>query len=181
MFGMFVPIVDFTQNDEEGNSHMSDIPLQLPARANVASDNSALVTIPPAEGVLVRNVCSKCKPGRHPSLSATFAPRSDRWKCSVRLHRCSVLSQHNSQKSKGTILKILRSVTGPGCRGFWNIAMRHILFMILRLQVLLSNQMSSCVSADHCHHGRRWRMTIGFVCGNIDQRHTEMPSEGLVM
>ena len=66
MFGMFVPIVDFTQNDEDGNSHMSDIPLQLPARANVASDNSALVTISPAEGDLMRNV-----PSLHPTTSQT--------------------------------------------------------------------------------------------------------------
>ena len=37
MAGRFIPIVDLSQNDEEGNSHVSDIPLQLPTSANVAS------------------------------------------------------------------------------------------------------------------------------------------------
>ena len=40
----FVPIGDLTHDDDDANSDMSDIPLQLPASANVWSNNSALVT-----------------------------------------------------------------------------------------------------------------------------------------
>ena len=43
MAGRFVPIVDLTHDDEDENSHMSDIPLQLPESAGVASQNSASV------------------------------------------------------------------------------------------------------------------------------------------
>ena len=35
MAGRFVPIVDLTHDDEDANSHMSDIALQLPASAHV--------------------------------------------------------------------------------------------------------------------------------------------------
>ena len=45
---------------------MSDIPLQLPASANVASNSSALVTFSQAEGDLMRNV-----PRLHPRPSQT--------------------------------------------------------------------------------------------------------------
>ena len=41
--GRFVPIVDLTSKDYDTNSHMSDIPLQLPASAHVASDISGVV------------------------------------------------------------------------------------------------------------------------------------------
>ena len=37
MSGWFVPIVDVTNDDDDTNSHRSDIPLQLPASANVSS------------------------------------------------------------------------------------------------------------------------------------------------
>ena len=40
MAGRFVPTVDLTHDDEDNNSHMSDIPLQRPARANVISNVS---------------------------------------------------------------------------------------------------------------------------------------------
>ena len=43
MAGRFVPIVDLTHDDEDENSHMSDIPLQLPEGEGVASKNSASV------------------------------------------------------------------------------------------------------------------------------------------
>ena len=36
MAGRFVPIVDSTHDDEDNKSHMSDIPLQRPARGNVS-------------------------------------------------------------------------------------------------------------------------------------------------
>ena len=58
MTGQFVPIVDLSQDDEDGNSHMSDIPLQLPATANVAPNNFALVTFSKADGDLMRNAPS---------------------------------------------------------------------------------------------------------------------------
>ena len=45
MAGRFVLIVDLTQDDGDGNGHMSDFSLQLPASANVASNNPALVTL----------------------------------------------------------------------------------------------------------------------------------------
>ena len=35
--GRFVPIVDLTQDDEDRNSRMSDIPLQLPVSATAVS------------------------------------------------------------------------------------------------------------------------------------------------
>ena len=53
MAGRFVPMVDLTRDDEDSNSHISDIPLHL-----VASDNSAWVTFSQAEGDLMRNVPS---------------------------------------------------------------------------------------------------------------------------
>ena len=40
----FVPEVDLTHDDDDTNSHRSDIPLQLPARANSPSNHSALLT-----------------------------------------------------------------------------------------------------------------------------------------
>ena len=58
MAGRFVPIVDLAQEDENRNSHMSDIPLQLPASAHVASHNSALITFSQAENDLMQNVQS---------------------------------------------------------------------------------------------------------------------------
>ena len=56
--GRFVPTVDLTQQDVDRKSHVSDIPLQLPTSANVASNNSVLVTFSQAEGDLMRNVRS---------------------------------------------------------------------------------------------------------------------------
>ena len=52
------PLVDSTQDDEDGKSLMSDIPLQLPASASVASHHSALITFSQAEGDLMRNARS---------------------------------------------------------------------------------------------------------------------------
>ena len=51
------PWADLARGDEDGNSHLSDIPLQFPASAKFASDNSALVTLSQAEGPLAE--CSK--------------------------------------------------------------------------------------------------------------------------
>ena len=42
--GRFFPIVDLTHIDEDANSHMSDIPLQLLVSSHFAFHNSALVT-----------------------------------------------------------------------------------------------------------------------------------------
>ena len=52
-------IVDFTHDDDDTNSRMSDIPLQLPASANASSSsNAALVTFSQADGDLMRKVHS---------------------------------------------------------------------------------------------------------------------------
>ena len=64
--GRFVPPVDVTHDDGDRKSHMSDIPLQLPASASVASNNYALVTFSQAEDDFMRNV-----PGLYPILSQT--------------------------------------------------------------------------------------------------------------
>ena len=53
-----VPIVDLTRDDGGTFAHMSDIPLQLPASANVSSNISALVTSSQAVGDPVQNVHS---------------------------------------------------------------------------------------------------------------------------
>ena len=45
----FVPMVAFTHNDDGTNSHKSDIPLQLPASANVPSNTSALGSQSPTD------------------------------------------------------------------------------------------------------------------------------------
>ena len=58
MAGRCVPMLDLTQEDEDGSSHMSDIQLQLPASAKVASNNYALVMLSQAEGDLMRNAPS---------------------------------------------------------------------------------------------------------------------------
>ena len=68
MAGRFVPIEDLTRDDEDGNSHVSDIPLRLPASANAASRNSALETFSHAEGDHMRNV-----PCLHPTPNQTGA------------------------------------------------------------------------------------------------------------
>ena len=56
MVGRFVPVIDLTQDDEDRNSSLSDFPWQLSARANVASNNSSLVTFSQAEADLELNV-----------------------------------------------------------------------------------------------------------------------------
>ena len=66
MSGWFVPTVDLTSDDDDTNCHLSDIPLQLPASANVSSNNSALVMFSQAEGDFLRNV-----PSLHPIPSQT--------------------------------------------------------------------------------------------------------------
>ena len=66
MVGRFVPAVDLTHGDEDTNSHMSHIPLQLPASAKASSNNSALVTSSEAEGDLMQNI-----PSLHPIPSQT--------------------------------------------------------------------------------------------------------------
>ena len=58
MSGRFDPMADLTPDNENANSQMSDIPLQLPANANVASNISALVTFSQAEGDPMWNVPS---------------------------------------------------------------------------------------------------------------------------
>ena len=52
MAGRFVPTVDSRHDDEDNNSHMSDIPLQRPTDTNVSSDTSASVTFSQIEGDL---------------------------------------------------------------------------------------------------------------------------------
>ena len=66
MAGWCVPVVDLTRDTDHTNSQMSDIPLQLPASANVAYNTSALVTLSEAEGDLTRDA-----PGLHPLPSQT--------------------------------------------------------------------------------------------------------------
>ena len=49
--GRYVPIVDLTHDDDEDtNSHMSDIPLQLPTSANDPLNNSALIVTMRSDG-----------------------------------------------------------------------------------------------------------------------------------
>ena len=83
------------------------------------------------------------------------------------------LSQHTSHKSIGMILKILRVCDRN--RLPWILEHRHTaqFFDDPRLQSLV--ELSSVIVhvPDHCQYGRRWRMTTGFLCGNIDQRDTE--------
>ena len=54
----FVPIVDLTRDDDDTQSHVSDIPLQLPASAHFPSNGSALVTFSQAGSDPVQNVHS---------------------------------------------------------------------------------------------------------------------------
>ena len=66
MAGWFVPTVNCTNDDDGTCSHMSDIPLQLPASANASSENSALETFSEAQGSIMRNAPSlhpKVRPG----------------------------------------------------------------------------------------------------------------------
>ena len=55
---MFVPIVHLMHDDDDTNSHLSDIPLQLPASDNVPSNISALVTSSQAGAPPHKNVHS---------------------------------------------------------------------------------------------------------------------------
>ena len=54
----FVPVEDLTHDDDGTNSHMSDIPLQLPASAHFPSNITALVTFSQAWSDLVQH-CSQ--------------------------------------------------------------------------------------------------------------------------
>ena len=54
----FSPFLDLTHDDDDTNSHMSDIPLQLPASSHFPSNNSALVTFSQAGSDPVQNVHS---------------------------------------------------------------------------------------------------------------------------
>ena len=56
--GSFVQIVDLTRDDDDTNSHKSDIPSQLPASATFLSNNSALVMLSQAGDDPVQNVHS---------------------------------------------------------------------------------------------------------------------------
>ena len=55
MAGRFVPKVDVTHDDEDTKFSHADFPLQLPASANAAFENWALVTFSQVEGDVVRN------------------------------------------------------------------------------------------------------------------------------
>ena len=67
MCGKFLVTVVLTRDDDDTNSHVSDIPLSLPAIAHVASDNSALVTFSHADSNLMRHV-----PSLHPISRQTW-------------------------------------------------------------------------------------------------------------
>ena len=54
----FVPMVDLTRDDDDTTSHVSDMPLQLAARAHFPSNSSAVVTFSLAGGDPVQNVQS---------------------------------------------------------------------------------------------------------------------------
>ena len=54
MSGRRVPTVDTTRDDDDTRSHVSGIPLQLPATAHVSSNNSAWVKFSQAGGDLVQ-------------------------------------------------------------------------------------------------------------------------------
>ena len=66
MVGRVVLVVNLSHVEEDATSLMSDIPMHLPASANVSLCNSALVTFSQAEGGLMRNV-----PSLHPLPSQT--------------------------------------------------------------------------------------------------------------
>ena len=59
MSGRFVPTVDLTRDSDGTHSHMSDIPLQLPASANAPSNNAALVTVSQVGRDLMQKKCSQ--------------------------------------------------------------------------------------------------------------------------
>ena len=63
------------------------------------------------------------------------------------------------------------SVTGTGCRGFWSVDTRYSFLNDPRLQNLVEQGNVDTHVVGHCQ--QRWRMTTGFICGNIDQRETE--------
>ena len=87
-------MVDSTHNDDDTNSHMSDIPLQLPARANVSSNISALVPFSQAvaDTVLIPSQSSSdTVSDRSESLAITVSCyKSSKCTCSSRTSRsCS--------------------------------------------------------------------------------------------
>ena len=55
---LIAQVVDMTHDDDDANSHMSDIPLLLPASANISSNNSAVVTFSQVGSDLLQNVHS---------------------------------------------------------------------------------------------------------------------------
>ena len=62
MSGRFVPTVDMTRDSDGTHSHMSDIPLQLPASANAPSNNAALVTVSQVVRDLMQNNVRSLRP-----------------------------------------------------------------------------------------------------------------------
>ena len=72
----FVPTVDVTHNDDDTNSHVSDIWLQLPASAHFPSKISALVTFPQAGRKGMQNVQpADTKSDRSESLAITASSK----------------------------------------------------------------------------------------------------------
>ena len=83
------------------------------------------------------------------------------------------LSQHNSHKFIGMILKLLRVCDRNMLP--WILEHRHTAQFLncSRLRNLVEQSHVITHVADHCQYGRRWRMTLVSFCGNLDQRDME--------
>ena len=123
--GRFVPIVYLIQDDGDGNSQMSDTPLQLPASANVAPDNSALVTFSQAEGDLMRNV---------PQNPSTYPHQQflDLRELINRLHNNQLFNQLVTQRAREGLYnqrETARRVLLHQQRELWQETMRRTIIM----------------------------------------------------
>ena len=108
-----VPIVDLTQHDEQTNSHVSDIPLQLSAIACVASNNSALVRTVPS--LWQSHSPSQDAPSGFTSSSWTSRNCSIGYTTSTRTFECSGRNGSTCFASSTRIISCCHSSIPSGC------------------------------------------------------------------
>ena len=120
MAGRFVPIMDLRQDDDNGNSHTSDIPLQLFAGANVASVNSASVFDTVSDrGTSLTLIVSPYVPSGFTSSSVPSGKCSSGYTTSTRSFECSARNGSTcSASSTKRTSRNLRQLRGKSCQCF---------------------------------------------------------------
>ena len=107
MAGQFIPTTDVTHDDEDTNSHASDITLQRPAKASDASRDSLLVTFSPKPSQKKKTSWQSLCPSAHPLGSrAVRGPRETVHLLTQRARRVLNLQRETARRG-GSILDSL--------------------------------------------------------------------------